>query len=160
MQREQLCTFYVEINTMFLLIIKKDKVGTLYLIQIVRKFRFHFQIKWVSLYLLELGGHIIFNNWHIHCLVVPIHLHISDGCFCCITLLLTAVSCYIRLLIKILYELCAIFLSGKPMKLIYFVSPYDLLDKNSKSAHAMTVEGMKVKFVLLNDLISQYCYAI
>ncbi|XP_046375891.2 mediator of RNA polymerase II transcription subunit 1-like [Haliotis rufescens] len=31
---------------------------------------------------------------------------------------------------------------GLPMKLIYFVSPYDLLDKKSKSAHAMTVEAI------------------
>lgn len=31
--------------------------------------------------------------------------------------------------------------AGKPMKLIYFVSPYDLLDKKSLSAHPMTVEG-------------------
>ena len=27
------------------------------------------------------------------------------------------------------------------MKLIYFVSPYDLLDKKTLSAHPMTVEG-------------------
>ena len=27
------------------------------------------------------------------------------------------------------------------MKLIYFVSPYDLLDKSTKTAHPMTVEG-------------------
>lgn len=29
------------------------------------------------------------------------------------------------------------------MKLIYFVSPYDLLDKKTMSAHPMTVEGME-----------------
>jgi hypothetical protein len=28
------------------------------------------------------------------------------------------------------------------MKLIYFVTPYDLLDKSSNSPHAMTVEGI------------------
>ncbi|KAK7498356.1 hypothetical protein BaRGS_00010310 [Batillaria attramentaria] len=32
--------------------------------------------------------------------------------------------------------------AGKPMKLIYFVSPYDLLDKKSLSAHPMTVEAI------------------
>jgi hypothetical protein len=31
---------------------------------------------------------------------------------------------------------------GYPMKLIYFVTPYDLLDKSSNSPHAMTVEGI------------------
>lgn len=34
-----------------------------------------------------------------------------------------------------------IFLLGYPMKLIYFVSPYDLLDKRSNSPHPLTVEG-------------------
>ncbi|KAL8622395.1 hypothetical protein ACOMHN_041723 [Nucella lapillus] len=32
--------------------------------------------------------------------------------------------------------------AGKPMKLIYFVSPYDLLDKKTMSAHPMTVEAI------------------
>lgn len=32
--------------------------------------------------------------------------------------------------------------AGKPMKLIYFVSPYDLLDKKTLSAHPMTVEAI------------------
>ncbi|KAJ8313786.1 hypothetical protein KUTeg_008347 [Tegillarca granosa] len=31
---------------------------------------------------------------------------------------------------------------GYPMKLIYFVSPYDLLDKKTKSHHSMTVEDI------------------
>ncbi|XP_041366211.1 mediator of RNA polymerase II transcription subunit 1-like isoform X2 [Gigantopelta aegis] len=31
---------------------------------------------------------------------------------------------------------------GLPMKLIYFVSPYDLLDKSTKTAHPMTVEAI------------------
>ncbi|CAG5122347.1 unnamed protein product [Candidula unifasciata] len=33
-------------------------------------------------------------------------------------------------------------LAGKPMKLIYFVSPYDLLDKKSLAAHPLTVEAI------------------
>ncbi|KAK7110823.1 mediator of RNA polymerase II transcription subunit 1-like isoform X2 [Littorina saxatilis] len=32
--------------------------------------------------------------------------------------------------------------AGKPMKLIYFVSPYDLLDTTTNSAHPMTVEAI------------------
>ena len=35
---------------------------------------------------------------------------------------------------------------GKPMKLIYFVSPYDLLDKKTMSAHPMTVEGENLAY--------------
>lgn len=37
-----------------------------------------------------------------------------------------------------LFYLC----SGCPMKLVYFVSPYDLLNKRTRSPHPMTVEGM------------------
>lgn len=37
-----------------------------------------------------------------------------------------------------MFYLCA----GCPMKLVYFVSPYDLLNKRTRSPHPMTVEGM------------------
>ncbi|BFY96976.1 hypothetical protein BsWGS_00015 [Bradybaena similaris] len=38
-------------------------------------------------------------------------------------------------------------LAGKPMKLIYFVSPYDLLDKKSLAAHPLTVEAITENFL-------------
>ncbi|XP_005088993.1 mediator of RNA polymerase II transcription subunit 1 [Aplysia californica] len=38
-------------------------------------------------------------------------------------------------------------LAGKPMKLIYFVSPYDLLDKKSLTAHPLTVEAITENFL-------------
>ncbi|XP_059160074.1 mediator of RNA polymerase II transcription subunit 1-like [Physella acuta] len=38
-------------------------------------------------------------------------------------------------------------LAGKPMKLIYFVSPYDLLDKKSLKAHPLTVEAVTENFL-------------
>ncbi|GFS17526.1 mediator of RNA polymerase II transcription subunit 1 [Elysia marginata] len=38
-------------------------------------------------------------------------------------------------------------LAGKPMKLIYFVSPYDLLDKKTLTAHPLTVEAITENFL-------------
>ena len=41
--------------------------------------------------------------------------------------------------VEVIYSLY--FASGHPMKLIYFVSPYDLLCKKTKSSYPMTHEG-------------------
>ena len=44
-------------------------------------------------------------------------------------------------LVEVIAIVASFLCAGKPMKLIYFVSPYDLLDKKTLSAHPMTVEG-------------------
>ena len=42
------------------------------------------------------------------------------------------------------------------MKLMYFVSPYDLLNKRTRSPHPMTVEGTLVGvFVRMNKILNR-----
>ena len=45
------------------------------------------------------------------------------------------------------------------MKLMYFVSPYDLLNKRTRSPHPMTVEGTLVGILIRMDkILNRECF--